>query len=788
MIHTSESGVIPARLGSSIAPRRQYDWAIATICGIDDERLDEHHMVQLSSDIERFIRLIVVGLNGIVALDVISSGSGAQVVLLVGAPNADGLQVFDPFTQLNRFRSQISQTIATEAGIPEQHFARFSRLPVGYSFKASITSISHGALSARAIVPCELAPSGTGMLGQLIEGSQAPCALRLIIVPRDPAPIDSTALNTQLADLDELCHSDSVPAAVQYRALQLRTAILRMTDTLLGQACAAQIQVRGASEESLRLLRRVLTDELARPKDDELAVLRGVVTYHSGTSLPPLVEPPECEPLSAEVLADEPLPAFWLDGIGDRPRHALPVESAAAMLVPPLPRYCDIASINDRVVELRGAPRPELWRDGAALVGHDAIGAPITFDDAALARHVHLMGVPGSGKTTVMLHMLLADREAGRGFLVLDPHGDLAQRVAACAGWRRAGVMGERRFPGICLLHAIDAGHAVVERDIDVILEAICSALPPAYTGPTFRNYTRTSLFIHACAGAGEPISACIKYSIDKKVWKRVKLRYSSVIPQEIIKQADAWQSPADSMDVQILWASSKFADYFETLAADTLFAPVGQGIPPSALIMNQSQWCIDFPTLNVSMQDAGMFGQMILTAILRDVASMGIDLKRRTMVYCDEVQLFLGPAVERILQEGRKYGLIMVAGHQTSSQLDNARFDTLIGQVGLDLVFRSSLRDSESMAKHMELNMDSIATLDDFCCWVSGSVTLQRGGAFMMRSRWQPFISDIPDADRAPSAAPAALVDTLEQDHRSSDNTVEEIEQGTTPYVERAH
>lgn len=725
---------------------RRFDWSAVVVSGIDNQRLDEHHAVQLASDMERFIRLVVVGQGGIVALDIINNiGEGSQVVLLVGAPYEREQQRFDPAAQLNRFRSQIGRVIATRPIVPQEHFAHIHQLSYGLAFKASIASVSHGALTARAIVPCELAPSSTGMLGQLIEGSRTPCALRLIIVPRDQAAVDSAALNGQLADLDELCRGAGIPEPVSYRALQLRSAILRMTDTLLGQACAVQIQLRGTSAASLLLLQRVLTDELARPKTDELAAWRGFAIPHSDT-MPTLVEAPECEVLPAALLADAPLPGFWLDGSGDRPRHALPIESAAAMLVPPLPRYCDITSINDRIVELRGATRPSLWGGGAALIGHDAVGAPITFDDAALARHVHLMGVPGSGKTTVMLHMLLADREAGRGFLVLDPHGDLAQRVASCAGWRHGGVMGERRFPGIRLLNTIDAGQARVERDIDVILEAICSALPPGWTGPHFRDYARATLFVHACAGAGQPIGACTSYSHDQALWRRVKVKHAATIPADITAALDGWHAESQNQMDAISWAAAKFADYFVTAAAGALFAPVGEGIAPIELARDQAQWCIDFPALKVSMQDAGMFGQMILTAILRDVAGGGVALQQRTMVYCDEVQLFFGPAVDRILQEGRKYGLIMVAGHQAASQLESQRFDSLIGQVGLDLVFRSSLRDSRYMARHLELENDSIAALDDFCCWVGGAVTLQRGGPFMLRSRWEPFISDVPD------------------------------------------
>lgn len=62
----------------------------------------------------------------------------------------------------------------------------------------------------------------------------------------------------------------------------------------------------------------------------------------------------------------------------------------------------------------------------AAAPGHtDKVGIPIR--DATF--HTHLLGPTGSAKSTVMLGLIAADIAAGRSVLVLDPKGDLADRV-----------------------------------------------------------------------------------------------------------------------------------------------------------------------------------------------------------------------------------------------------------------------------------------------------------------------------------------------------------------------
>ena len=47
--------------------------------------------------------------------------------------------------------------------------------------------------------------------------------------------------------------------------------------------------------------------------------------------------------------------------------------------------------------------------------------------------HVYIIGKTGTGKSTLMEKMALQDLERGRGFALIDPHGDLVERVpAAC--------------------------------------------------------------------------------------------------------------------------------------------------------------------------------------------------------------------------------------------------------------------------------------------------------------------------------------------------------------------
>src|SRR5437870_1599408 len=47
----------------------------------------------------------------------------------------------------------------------------------------------------------------------------------------------------------------------------------------------------------------------------------------------------------------------------------------------------------------------------------------------ARARHIHIVGQTGTGKSSLMLGMIAADLADGHGVGVIDPHGGLAEAV-----------------------------------------------------------------------------------------------------------------------------------------------------------------------------------------------------------------------------------------------------------------------------------------------------------------------------------------------------------------------
>ena len=88
--------------------------------------------------------------------------------------------------------------------------------------------------------------------------------------------------------------------------------------------------------------------------------------------------------------------------------------------------------------------------------------------------HTHLIGPTGSGKSTAMLHLILADIKAGRSVLVIDPKADLINDILSRIPEQRAG---------------------------DVIVIDPGDACPVGFNPLAFKNYESSTLIADAVLG-----------------------------------------------------------------------------------------------------------------------------------------------------------------------------------------------------------------------------------------------------------------------------------------------
>lgn len=77
---------------------------------------------------------------------------------------------------------------------------------------------------------------------------------------------------------------------------------------------------------------------------------------------------------------------------------------------------------------------PSVAQNDGVLLGfnaHNGTRSEVGLGINERLRHTHVIGASGTGKSTLLLNLILQDIERGEGIALLDPHGDLADAVLA---------------------------------------------------------------------------------------------------------------------------------------------------------------------------------------------------------------------------------------------------------------------------------------------------------------------------------------------------------------------
>ena len=105
----------------------------------------------------------------------------------------------------------------------------------------------------------------------------------------------------------------------------------------------------------------------------------------------------------------------------------------------------------------------------------------MTLSAEARSQHCYVIGASGTGKSTLLLNLILQDIEHGEGIAVLDPHGDLIDEIL--------GRIPEKRWGDVVLLDPSDEeypvgfnvlkAHSEVEKNLLGV--GSCRRLPQAF-------------------------------------------------------------------------------------------------------------------------------------------------------------------------------------------------------------------------------------------------------------------------------------------------------------------
>jgi len=339
--------------------------------------------------------------------------------------------------------------------------------------------------------------------------------------------------------------------------------------------------------------------------------------------------------------------------------------------------------------------------------------------------HMYVIGKTGTGKSTLLETLALQDMRAGRGIAVIDPHGDLAERLVAQVPEGRKAELRYLNAPDLSQPYGYNPLRGVRSDRVPLaasgLLEAFKKLWPDAW-GQRMEHVFRNALFALIEAGDatlpdvlrilndGPFRTGVLKRIKNKQVcsfWLKEFPHYNPRYRQEMI-------APIQNK-VGALLADPRLQRIFVAPKVDLHFRRImDEG---GILIVNLSKG-------RLGDDSANLLGAILVTTLgLAGLSRADLlpESRREFFMYVDEFQSFTTLSIANMVSELRKFRVGLVFAHQHLAQLEAEIREAVIGNVGTLVSFRLGAADAQIMAREFEPIFDrqNLVSLPNFDCYL---------------------------------------------------------------------
>jgi len=328
---------------------------------------------------------------------------------------------------------------------------------------------------------------------------------------------------------------------------------------------------------------------------------------------------------------------------------------------------------------------------------------PFFIKDADRLRHIYVIGKTGVGKSTLLLNMAVSDIQKGKGCCILDPHGDIADRLLDYIPLERIqdviyfNVTDTEHLPAFNPLYNIAPEHR------NIVASALISTFKKIWAeswGP------RLEYILHQC------LLTLLQYP-NATLLDIQPLLTNTVFREEVLMHVT-------EMHLKLFWYTEydKYPPTFRMEVISPVLNKMGVFITNPILrtivgrqrsinikeIVDGGKILICNLSKGITSEEvSSLLGSMLLSALQHAVlqrANMPEEQRNPFYCYVDECGSFLTTAFIGVLSEARKYGLSLFLAHQYLDQLPEHIRASIFGNVGTIISFQTGNSDAETLAK----------------------------------------------------------------------------------------
>jgi hypothetical protein len=335
--------------------------------------------------------------------------------------------------------------------------------------------------------------------------------------------------------------------------------------------------------------------------------------------------------------------------------------------------------------------------------------------------HMYIIGKTGVGKSTLLQTLIKHDMDAGHGLALIDPHGDLVERVLT--------EVPHKRKPDVIYFNVPDTAHPFAFNPLQHVAPArrslaasgmlgVFKRLWDDSWGPRLEHILRNALL--ALLDQPQATLADVLKLLDDSGFRRKAMTniQSPQVRNFWLKEYEGY--PSRFRAEAIAPVQNKVGAF---LADPVLNRILTQHNSSFRLrdVMDQGKILLVNLAKGVIGEDTASLLGSLLVARLGLAAMSRADIpeerRRDYFVYLDEFHSFTTLSLAEMLSELRKYRLDLILAHQYLAQLEVKMRDAIFGNVGTMISFRTGAVDAELLAQEFypEFSLADLTNLPNY-------------------------------------------------------------------------
>ncbi|MEM7242984.1 MAG: DUF87 domain-containing protein [Pseudomonadota bacterium] len=346
---------------------------------------------------------------------------------------------------------------------------------------------------------------------------------------------------------------------------------------------------------------------------------------------------------------------------------------------------------------------------------------PFGMNDVDRLQHLYVIGQTGTGKSTLLSSMMQSDAQCGRGFCLLDPHGDLAEELhnkieAEHIYWDVGNP--NSSFGYNPLSHVIPRYRNLVCSNL---IETLHKQFGDKAWGARVEHLLRMSI-LALLDRPHSTLQDIIPLFTDKDFQKEV-IPY---ICDEEVKRFWTKEFPKLNYNTAmdgIPVISNKLSGFLSHAAVRKALCNPEQPLKFRKAMDERQIILINLAKGRLGADISNLMGGLLLSAISAAAFTRHTVPKAQRKFwgcYVDEFHSFATSAFGDMLAELRKYGLAMTIAQQGTFQSEKSVLSSILANVGSLWSFRIGPEDEPLIRKHLDLErMQSLTKLPNYRAFV---------------------------------------------------------------------